>query len=71
MRLPKLVQRVVCAARPPLSDNAVLRSVKNALAETGLPQALAGLGQIDANRQGAEEATETFLRRLTREGLIE
>lgn len=70
-RLPKLVQRVVCAARPPASDSAVLRVVKNALTDAGLPQALADLGRIDTDQHRARVAAIRFLILLAGEGLIE
>lgn len=70
-RLPRLVQRVISATGASRSDSAVLRVVNQALAETGLPQVLAGLGRTEHGTQDAQEAAAAFLERLSREGLIE
>lgn len=70
-RLPRLVQRVISATGVSQSDSGVLRTVNQALTETGLPQALAGLGHTEHGTQGAQDAAAAFLEHLAREGLIE
>lgn len=70
-RLPRLVQKVVLAANPALAGAGVLRVVKTALDETGVPEHLSRLGRAQGATGAAEAALEQFLIRLQDEGWIQ
>ena len=49
-RLPGLLTRLICAARPDCKEGAVDRKVRGLLAKLGLPELLKGLGRVDSNK---------------------
>lgn len=58
-RLPGLVTRLICSARPDCKDGAVDREVRRLLGEAGLPELLKELG-----RGGSTDAVDVALRLL-------
>lgn len=69
-RLPRLLQRIISAAGPRQSDSAILRSVRFALEESSLPDALSGLGRTPGAMGAAMSAVDDLVQRLTRQGLL-